>query len=129
MPAAARKGDRCVPHCSPFTVAKGSKDVYIDNRSAARVGDSVTSHKKPPGGAQSLAAQGASIGSKFAPPPYSVGLAVAGKIAKKCKSHGPAISQGSSTVYINGKPAAFVGSRISDCTAVSAGSQTVFIGR
>lgn len=44
MPAAARKGDSCVPHCSPFNVAGGSTSVYINNKGAARVGDAVGTH-------------------------------------------------------------------------------------
>ena len=44
MPSAARTGDQCVPHCSPFVIGLGSLDVAIDNRPAARVGDSVTPH-------------------------------------------------------------------------------------
>ena len=127
MPAAARKSDKCVPHCSPFTIAKGSPDVFVDNKSASRVGDSVTPHKTPGGGAG--AGQAASLASNFAPPPYSIALAVVGGLMKKCTDHGPQIAQGSGSVFINGKPAAYVGSRITGCTSVSAGSQTVFIGR
>ena len=128
MPAAARKTDKCVPHCSPFTVAVGSEDVFTDNKAAARVGDSVTAHKKPPDGIQGAAAKGASIGAKFAPPPYSFALMAVGFVAKKCTDHTPQISKGSSSVFINGKPAAYVGSSITDCTSIAAGSQTVFIG-
>jgi uncharacterized Zn-binding protein involved in type VI secretion len=47
MPAAARKGDRGVPHCSGYTIANGSGDVFINNQPAARVGDSSTVHLKP----------------------------------------------------------------------------------
>ena len=47
MSAAARKGDTCVPHCSPFTISEGSGTVYINGKSAARVGDAVTPHLKP----------------------------------------------------------------------------------
>jgi uncharacterized Zn-binding protein involved in type VI secretion len=47
MPAAARKGDQGVPHCSGYTIANGSGDVFINNRPAARVGDSSTGHLKP----------------------------------------------------------------------------------
>jgi uncharacterized Zn-binding protein involved in type VI secretion len=127
MPAAARKSDKCVPHCSPFTIATGSADVFTDGKAASRVGDTVTSHKTPGGGA--AAGQAASIGAKFAPPPYSFALMAVGFVMKKCTAHGPAIATGSSSVFINGKPAAFVGSSITGCTSVSAGSQTVFIGR
>lgn len=126
MPAAARKGDKCVPHCSPFTVAKGSADVFVDKKAAARVGDSVTAHKK--GGAGGGLGTAASLGAKFAPPPYSFALMAVSFIAK-CKSHTPQIAKGSSSVFINGKAAAFVGSSITDCTSIAQGSQTVFIGR
>ena len=47
MPAAARKGDPGVVHCSGFIIAQGSPDVTIDNRPAARVGDPSTSHLIP----------------------------------------------------------------------------------
>jgi uncharacterized Zn-binding protein involved in type VI secretion len=127
MPAAARKSDKCVPHCSPFTIAKGSTSVFVDGKAASRVGDSVTPHKKG-GGAAGAAGTAASIGAKFAPPPYSIALAVVGKLVK-CSSHTPQIGTGSSSVFINGKAAAFVGSSITGCTSVASGSQTVFIGK
>jgi len=127
MPAASRKTDKCVPHCSPFTVAKGSPDVFTDKKAAARVGDSVTPHKKG-GGAAGAAGTAASLGSSLAPPPYSIAIAVVGKLLK-CKNHTPTIATGSSSVFINGKAAAFVGSSITGCTSIAAGSQTVFIGR
>jgi len=129
MPAAARKNDKCVPHCSPFNIAKGSADVFTNGVAAARVGDPVVSHKKPKGGAAGAAGQAAGLASKFAPAPYSFALMAVSFVAKKCDSHAPAIGQGSSSVFINGKPAAFVGSSITGCTKVAAGSQTVFIGR
>lgn len=47
MPAAARRGDSGVVHCSGYTIATASGDVTINGRGAARVGDSSTSHKKP----------------------------------------------------------------------------------
>jgi uncharacterized Zn-binding protein involved in type VI secretion len=46
MPAAARKGDKCVPHCSPFDIKGGSNNVFINGRAAARKGDSVDTHLK-----------------------------------------------------------------------------------
>lgn len=49
MPAAARRGDPGVPHCSPYVIATGSGDVYINGRSAARVGDVSSSHLFPAG--------------------------------------------------------------------------------
>lgn len=47
MPAAARKGDKGVVHCSGYTIASASSDVIINGRGAARVGDKSTVHKKP----------------------------------------------------------------------------------
>lgn len=47
MPAAARKGDAGVVHCSGFTIATASGDVFVNGRGAARRGDSSTSHQKP----------------------------------------------------------------------------------
>ena len=49
MPAAARKGDPGTVHCSTYTRAGGSSDVFINGRSAARVGDSSTVHLRPSG--------------------------------------------------------------------------------
>ena len=127
MPAAARKSDKCVPHCSPFNIKGASTTVFVNNRGASRVGDPVVPHKQG-GGAAGAAGTAASIGAKFAPPPYSVALAVVGKLLK-CKNHAPSIGAGSSSVFINGKAAAFVGSSITGCTRVAAGSADVFIGR
>ena len=127
MPAAARKNDKCVPHCSPFNIKGGSTSVFVNNRGASRVGDPVVPHKEG-GGAAGAAGTAASLGSSFAPPPYSVAIAVVGKLLK-CKNHAPRIATGSSSVYINGKAAAFVGSSITGCTSVAAGSTTVFIGK
>lgn len=49
MPAAARKGDPGVPHCSAYVIASGSGDVNINGRPAARQGDVSTSHLRPGG--------------------------------------------------------------------------------
>ena len=127
MPAAARKNDKCVPHCSPFNIKGASTSVFVDNKGASRVGDPVVPHKEG-GGAAGAAGSAASLGASFAPPPYSIALKVVGFLLK-CKSHGPSIATGSSSVYINGKSAAFVGSSITGCTSVAAGSTTVFIGK
>ena len=127
MPAAARKGDKCVPHCSPFNIKGASTTVFVNNKGASRVADPVVPHKEG-GGAAGAAGTAASIGAKFAPPPYSIALAVVGKFLR-CKNHAPSIATGSSSVFINGKAAAFVGSSITGCTSVAAGSATVFIGR
>lgn len=47
MPAAARKGDPGVVHCSGFVIAQGSPDVTINNQPAARIGDPSTAHLIP----------------------------------------------------------------------------------
>lgn len=47
MPASARKTDAGVIHCSGYTIATGSGDVFINGLAAARVGDSSTSHLRP----------------------------------------------------------------------------------
>ena len=47
MPAAARKGDQGIPHCSGYTIAAGSGDVYINGIAAARQGDNSTAHQLP----------------------------------------------------------------------------------
>lgn len=47
MPAAARRGDAGVPHCSGYTIATASADVIINGRGAARVGDVSTPHLRP----------------------------------------------------------------------------------
>ena len=48
MPAAARRGDAGVPHCSGYTIATASADVIINGRGAARKGDVSTGLR--PGG-------------------------------------------------------------------------------
>jgi uncharacterized Zn-binding protein involved in type VI secretion len=47
MPAAARRGDAGVPHCSGYTIATASDDVIINGRGAARKGDVSTGHLRP----------------------------------------------------------------------------------
>ena len=49
MPAAARRGDAGVPHCSAYVIASASGDVVINGRGAARVGDRSTPHLIPGG--------------------------------------------------------------------------------
>ena len=49
VPAAARKGDQGIPHCSGYTIAVGSGDVYINGIAAARQGDNATAHLLPGG--------------------------------------------------------------------------------
>ena len=98
MPAAARKGDQGIPHCSGYTIAAGSGDVFINSIAAARQGDGSTPHLKPGPGK----------------PP--------------CSPHSASISRGSETVFVNGKPLARVGDPLTGCTAVSQGSPDVFAG-
>ena len=95
MPAAARKGDAGVPHCSPYNIAAGSATVFIDGQPAARKGDPVSMHLLPSAGI----------------PP--------------CKPHSPSIGGGSRSVYVNGKPLARVGDAVSSCTSIAQGSGTV----
>jgi uncharacterized Zn-binding protein involved in type VI secretion len=47
MPAVARQGDQGVPHCSPYSIASGSGDVFVDGMPAATVGSASTSHLVP----------------------------------------------------------------------------------
>lgn len=49
MPAAARKGDQGIPHCSGYTIDTGSEDVFINGIAAARQGDNATAHQLPGG--------------------------------------------------------------------------------
>lgn len=49
MAAVARQGDAGVTHCTPYTIAQGSPNVFINGQPAARQGDSSTLHKKPGG--------------------------------------------------------------------------------
>ena len=49
MPAVARQGDAGAVHCSGYTIAAGSPDVFVDGRPVARGGDSSTVHQKPQG--------------------------------------------------------------------------------
>ena len=96
MPAVARVGDAGAVHCSSYTIATGSSDVFIDGRAVARNGDSSTVHQKPSG--------------------------------KKCVSHVSQIIASGSTVFVNGLPIAVVGDKLSDCTQIIEGSESVFIG-
>lgn len=49
MAGAARRGDSGLFHCSPWVIAKGSGDVLINGRGAARIGDATSLHLKPAG--------------------------------------------------------------------------------
>jgi len=98
MRPVARLGDRGVPHCSPFVIAKGSPTVFVNLKPAARLGDISTPHLRPrPGN-----------------PP--------------CSPHIAPISKGSFTVFVNGLPLARIGDSLAGCTFVASGSPTVFAG-
>ena len=47
MPAAARKGDAGVIHCSGYTIATGSPNVLVNGQPVARVNDLSTEHLFP----------------------------------------------------------------------------------
>lgn len=47
MRPAARIGDACVPHCSPFVIMTGNPTVLIEGRPASCVGDAVVPHLIP----------------------------------------------------------------------------------
>ena len=96
MPAVARQGDAGAVHCSGYTIASGSSDVFVDGRPVARNGDPSTVHQKPSG--------------------------------NKCVPHVSKIIATSTSVFINGQPVAVVGDRMSECTQIIQGSETVFIG-
>jgi len=49
MAAVARQGDAGAVHCSGYTIATGSDNVFINNRPVARDGDTSTVHQKPSG--------------------------------------------------------------------------------
>lgn len=99
MRPVARLGDKGVPHCSPFSIAKGSPTVFANLKPVSRLGDISTPHLKPnPNG----------------PPP--------------CSLHAASISKGSKTVFVNNLPIARVGDSLAGCTFVGSGSPTVFAG-
>ena len=43
----ARLGDLGVPHCSPYVIATGSPNVFVNNRPMAAKGDFSSPHLKP----------------------------------------------------------------------------------
>jgi len=47
MRPAARLGDPCIPHCSPFVIMSGNPTVLINGRPAACLGDAVMPHLQP----------------------------------------------------------------------------------
>ena len=97
MPAAARQGDSGVAHCSGYTIAGGSGDVFVNGRGVARVGDTSTAHLKPGGKTcpTHIAPIAQGSGTVFAngKPIARVGDGLAG-----CTS----IAQGSADVFVGG---------------------------
>lgn len=49
MGQCARQFDRGKVHCSGFTIASASRDVKVNGRGVARVGDKSTVHMRPAG--------------------------------------------------------------------------------
>lgn len=43
----ARLGDQGVPHCSGYTIATGSPNVFVNGKPMAAVGDTSTAHLRP----------------------------------------------------------------------------------
>jgi uncharacterized Zn-binding protein involved in type VI secretion len=93
VPAVARKGDAGVVHCSGYTIATGSPDVFINGRPAARKGDMSTTHLLPgaPCPAHAAPIQSCS-GTVFV---NGQGLARVGDTLAGCTS----IAQGSPNVF------------------------------
>lgn len=95
MPAAARRGDRNIPHCSAHTMSSGSSDVFVNARGACRQGDSTVSHLIPQGRRCGVHAASVTSGSSSV---FINGRAAAtvGSRLSSCT----AIAQGSSDVFI-----------------------------
>ena len=94
MPAAARKGDAGIVHCSGYTIAQGSPDVSVNGRPLARKGDLSTSHLLPGSPCPSHVApiQGCSS-TVFA---NGIGIARVGDALSGCT----AIAEGSPDVFV-----------------------------
>lgn len=92
----ARLGDIGVPHCSPFVIATGSFDVFVNGLPLAALGDITTPHLRP------------------LPPPTP------------CPLHVGVIRGGSKKVFVNGRPVARIGEKLLDCTLIATGSFDVF---
>lgn len=96
MPAATRKGDNCTGHdaCPSVPLVEGSPDVFINGRSAGRLGDHYTSHGcVTHSGHQDVIAAGSSSVFINGRPAARVGDAV---------SIGGAVQDGSGDVFIGG---------------------------
>jgi hypothetical protein len=93
----ARLGDIGVPHCSPFVIATGSPDVFVNGLPLAALGDITTPHLLP---------------APTTPP--------------TCPVHVGVIRGGSFKVFVNGRPVARIGEKLLDCTLIATGSFDVF---
>lgn len=94
MPAAARKGDAGVVHCSGYVIAQGSPDVFVNGIPIARKGDTVTTHLLPGGPCPSHAPPIQGCSSTV----FANGICVArvGDAVASCTS----IAQGSPDVFV-----------------------------
>lgn len=95
MAAAARQGDAGAAHCSSYTIATGSENVFIDGKPVARNGDSSTVHQKPSGNkcvphVSQIIANNSTVFVNGRP------IAVVGDRLSECTQ----IVQGSETVFI-----------------------------
>jgi uncharacterized Zn-binding protein involved in type VI secretion len=93
----ARLGDIGVPHCSPFVIATGSPDVFVNGLPLAALGDITSPHLREP-------------------PAYIF----------PCPLHVGVIYSASQKVFVNGRPAARIGDKLFDCTLIATGSFDVF---
>lgn len=95
MPAVARKGDAGAAHCTGYTIASGSEDVFIDGRPVARNGDTSTVHLKP-GGKNCVPHTSTIIATSTSVYINGRPVAVVGDRLSECTQ----IIQGSETVFI-----------------------------
>jgi len=95
MPAVARKGDAGAVHCTGYTIASGSEDVFIDGRPVARNGDTSTVHLKP-GGKKCVPHTSTIIATSTSVFINGRPVAVVGDRLSECTQ----IIQGSETVFI-----------------------------
>ncbi len=96
----ARVSDVCLRHCSTPVVATGSGNVFT-----SKYGEAVGV---------------ARVGDFTTPHLLPCG--------NSCCLHSAPIAVGSSSVFVNKLPAAYMGSKIAGCTVVSEGSPTVYVG-
>ena len=99
MPAATRIGEWDLMHCSPPSRMGGSPNVFVNGRPWSRQGDLNTVH----------------LFFVSCPP--------------CCLPHVAPISNGSTTVRVNGLGAGKVGDFLMGCTMVIGGSPNVIVGR